>query len=153
MADLYELQLTLNLPGSLPSEEADLLRWHLGHENGRCDGDAYDYPFLKARGPAHRIEGALVGELCPNGRGWSLTVRQEVHPDESDDIRRLVEWLSARTTSRGAIGYLRFYESTVPDVLIAQEEAAEGAARGAVSCFVLRGDKVVGTFAEAVAGL
>ncbi|WP_217253926.1 hypothetical protein [Streptomyces sp. AC602_WCS936] len=149
MADLYELQLTLNLPDSLPSEEVDLLHWHLGQENGPYDGDAYDDPLLNARGPAHRIEGALVGELCPNERGWSLTVRQEVHPDEFDDLRRLVEWLGARTTSRGAIGYLRFYESTVPDVLIAQEEAA----RGAVSCAVLRGDKVVGTFAEAVAGL
>ncbi|MFC0499437.1 hypothetical protein ACFFKE_32800 [Streptomyces mutabilis] len=90
-----------------------------------------------------------MGELCPNGRGWSLTARQEVHPDEFDDLRRLVEWLGARTTSRGAIGYLRFSESTAPDVLIAQEEAA----KGTVNCVVLRGDKVVGTFAEATAGL
>ncbi|MFD5001946.1 hypothetical protein [Streptomyces mutabilis] len=149
MADLYELQLTLNLPDSLPSEEVDLIRWHLGQENGRYDGDAYDYPLLYTRGPAHRIGGALVGELCSDVKGWSLTVRQEVHPDEFDDLRNMVEWLGARTTTRGTIGYLRFYESHVPDVLIAQEDAANGA----VSCAVLRADKIVGTFAEAVAAL
>ncbi|MEU3896751.1 hypothetical protein [Streptomyces sp. NPDC045251] len=149
MADLYEFQLTLKLPDSLPSEEVDLIRWHLGQENGRYDVDAYDCPLLNARGPAHRIEGAPVGELCSDGKGWSLTVRQEVRPDEFDDLRRLVEWLSVRTTSRGTIGYLRFYESQVPDVLIAQEDAA----KGTVSCAVLRADKVVGTFAEAVAVL
>ncbi|MFH8238410.1 hypothetical protein [Streptomyces sp. NPDC018321] len=104
---------------------------------------------MNARGPAHRIEGVLVGELCQSGKGWSLTVRQEVHPDEFDDLRRLVELLSARTTSRVAIGYLRFYEFHVPDVLIAQEDAV----KGTVSCAVLRLDKAVGTFAEAVAGL
>ncbi|MFE9975756.1 hypothetical protein ACFYRD_34865 [Streptomyces hirsutus] len=128
MADIYELQLTLDLPDSLPPQDLALLRWHLGEEVSRQNearegGDGYDgceYPLWDARGPARRIGGALVGELCSDGGGWALTVRQEVHPDEFDDLRRVVLWLGARTTSVGAVGHLRFYESDVPDVLIAQ---------------------------------
>ncbi|GGQ49174.1 hypothetical protein ACFFKE_32810 [Streptomyces mutabilis] len=48
MADPYTLQLTLNLPDSLPSEEVDMLRRHLGQESGPYGGDAYDYPLLNA---------------------------------------------------------------------------------------------------------
>ncbi|MBZ9639068.1 hypothetical protein [Streptomyces sp. PSKA30] len=118
MADTYELQLALNLPSSLPSRDLALLRWHLGEEAERQD-DEYEYPLLGGRGPARRIGGVLLGELCAHDRGWALTVRQETHPDEFDDLRRLVLWLGARTTTVGAIGYLRFYEAEVPDVLIA----------------------------------
>ncbi|MFF1277603.1 hypothetical protein ACFVZC_30035 [Streptomyces marokkonensis] len=135
MADIYELQLTLHLPGSLPPEDLALLRWHLGMEGGR-QGDGYEYPLWEARGAALRIGGALVGELHPGGAGWALTVRQETHPDEFDDLRRIVRWLGARTTTVGTVGHLRFYEAHLPDLLI-----AEG---GAVCREILRVEEVVG---------
>lgn len=65
----------------------------------------------------------LVGELCSDGPQWALTVRQEAHPGEFDDLRRMVLWLGARTTTVGTVGYLRFHESHVPDVLVAEAYA------------------------------
>lgn len=64
-----------------------------------------------------------------------MTVRQEAHPDGFHDLRRLVLWLGARTTTAGPIGYLRFYESYVPDILIVES--------GTVSCVVLRMDETI----------
>ncbi|MEU3195794.1 hypothetical protein [Streptomyces sp. NPDC006996] len=137
VADIYELQLALHLPGSAPPEDLSLLRWHLGLEGGR-QGDGYEYPLWEARGAALRIGGALVGELhSSDGAGYALTVRQETHPDDFDDLRRIVPWLGARTTTVGTVGYLRFHEEHLPDVLIAES--------GAVRREVLRVDKAVGT--------
>jgi hypothetical protein len=141
MADIHELQLTLDLPDSLPPEDLALLRWHLGQEDGRGD-DGYAYPLWGGRGPALRIGGALVGELHSDGAGWALAVRQEVHPDEFDDLRRMVLWLGARTTTVGAVGYLRFHEAHFPDVLIARS--------GSVRRAVLRVDEVVESAAEVI---
>ncbi|MEV5470554.1 hypothetical protein AB0N37_33930 [Streptomyces griseoincarnatus] len=143
MADIYELQLTLDLPGSLPPQDLALLRWHLGEEGGRQD-DGYAYPLWGDRGPALRIGGALVGELCSDGPQWALTVRQEAHPDEFDDLRRMVLWLGARTTTEGTVGYLRFHESHVPDVLVAEA--------GAVRSAVLRVEKVLESATEVIPG-
>ncbi|MEV7862168.1 hypothetical protein AB0O86_25925 [Streptomyces hirsutus] len=147
MADIYELQLTLDLPDSLPPQDLALLRWHLGEEGSRQDDghdghDGYEYPLWGARGPARRIGGVLVGELCSAGGGWALTVRQEAHPDEFDDLRRVVLWLGERTTSVGTIGHLRFYESDVPDVLIAQA--------GEVHRAVLRTDEIAQSPTEVI---
>ncbi|MEU0216173.1 hypothetical protein ABZ281_14055 [Streptomyces sp. NPDC006265] len=134
MADIHELQLALHLPGTVPPEDLALLRWHLGLEGGR-GSDAYEYPLWEARGPAGRIGGALVGELHPDGAQWALTVRQEVHPDEFDDVRRIVLWLGARTATVGTVGYFRFYETNVPDVLVAEA--------GTLRREVLRGEAAV----------
>ncbi|MEU1820097.1 hypothetical protein ABZ543_33670 [Streptomyces roseifaciens] len=127
MSDIYELQLALDLPDSLPEADMDVLRRHLSDEGGDADHDEHDeetggpeaYPLLASRGPAWRIGGVLVGELCRGPRGWALTARQEVHPDEFPALEALLVWLAARTSTPGPIGYLRFYESTVPDVLMA----------------------------------
>ncbi|MEV6398880.1 hypothetical protein AB0M39_29540 [Streptomyces sp. NPDC051907] len=145
MSDLYELQLALDFPDSLPEADLGLLRWHLGQggdaastETGETDevdgvgeGEETDeaaameaYPLLSSKGAAHRVGGALVGELCRGPRGWALTARQEVHPDEFDDLQGLLAWLASRTTTIGAIGCLRFYESDVPEVLIADSGRA-----------------------------
>lgn len=62
VADIYELQLALHLPGSAPPEDLALLQRHLGLEGGR-QGDGYECPLWEARGAALRIGGALVGEL------------------------------------------------------------------------------------------
>ncbi|WP_344014303.1 hypothetical protein [Streptomyces thermospinosisporus] len=127
MADCYELQLALNLPDSLPPCDLALLRWHLGEESegGQGDGYAYEYPLLAGRGPAWRIGGVLLGELCAHERGWALTVRQEAHPDEFDGLRRLVLWLG-----------------DVPDVLVARD--------GAVIREVLHADRVVDSANEVI---
>ncbi|MER6127051.1 hypothetical protein ABT173_31570 [Streptomyces sp. NPDC001795] len=126
MSDLYELQLVLDLPDSLPDTDLALLQWHLGERDDDPENpDAY--PLLASRGPASRIGGALVGVLVQGARGWALTVRQEVHPDEFDRLRELVVWLGRRTSTFGAIGYLRFLENDVPDVLVA--DTASGTVR------------------------
>jgi hypothetical protein len=79
-----------------------LLRWHLGEE-GDCQGE-YEYPLWDARGPARRIGGVLAGELRSDDWGWALTVRQESHPDEFDDLRRIVLWLGAVRRARAPSG-------------------------------------------------
>ncbi|MFJ4623951.1 hypothetical protein [Streptomyces sp. NPDC088812] len=122
MSDIHELQLNLDLPGSLASADLALLRWHLGEEAGEPPHPD-DYPLFSDRGPAHRIGGTLVGELARGARGWALTVRQEVHPDEFDQLRVLVTWLAARTSTAGTIGSLRFPERDIPDVLVADPAA------------------------------
>ncbi|MFC7513360.1 hypothetical protein ACFQV4_38425 [Streptomyces thermocarboxydus] len=66
MADIYELQLNLDLPGALPPQDLALLRWHLGEEGGRQD-DGYAYP-LWGRGPAMRIGARWSGSCAPTGR-------------------------------------------------------------------------------------
>ncbi|MFC7513361.1 hypothetical protein ACFQV4_38430 [Streptomyces thermocarboxydus] len=69
-------------------------------------------------------------------------MRQETHPDEFDDLRRMVMWLGARTTTVGTVGYLRFYESHVPDVLVAEA--------GTVRSTVLRVEKVLESATEVI---
>lgn len=122
VSDLYELQLSLDLPNSLPAADLALLRWHLGEGGGEPQAPD-SYPLLSARGPAARIGGTLVGDLARSERGWALTARQEVHPDEFDQLRELVEWLARRTSTFGTIGYLRFLQHDIPDVLIADPAA------------------------------
>jgi hypothetical protein len=134
MADTYELQLTLDLPDSLSQRELALVRWHLGEEDGRQDG-TYECPLWDGRGWARRIGGLHVAELRPIDGGWALAVRQEAHPDDFTDLRMILQWLGARTTTVGPIGYLRFYESHVPDMLIVQS--------GKVSCAFLQVEEVV----------
>ncbi|MFJ2627623.1 hypothetical protein ACIO6T_30550 [Streptomyces sp. NPDC087532] len=126
MSDLHELQLTLDLPGSLPGADLVLLRWHLG-EGGSDPETTHTYPLLSGTGPAERIGGVLVSVLAPSKHGWALTVRQEVRPDEFDQLRELVGWLVARTSTFGTIGYLRHLEQEIPDMLVA--DPAPGTAR------------------------
>lgn len=143
MADTFELQLTLDLPDTLTRRELAVLRRHLGEEGeaGACgqeagDGSyAYEYPLWGERGPARHVGGLQVAELRESGRGWALTVRQEIHPDSFSDLRAILRWLGPRTTTAGPIGYLRFYEDHVPTMLIAES--------GKVSCLSLKAEGVV----------
>jgi hypothetical protein len=86
MSDLYELQLILDLPGSLPAADLALLRWHLG-ANSQESPDLDGCPLLSTQGPAERIGGTLVGDLARSARRWAPTARQEVLPDEFDQLR------------------------------------------------------------------
>ncbi|MEU5361902.1 hypothetical protein ABZ354_00070 [Streptomyces sp. NPDC005925] len=141
MADVFELQLALDLPDTLPPREVALLRWHLGHEDGEQDGTyVYEYPLWGERGPARRVGGLQLAELRPSDRGYALTVRQEIHPDSFTDLRAILQWLGPRTTTVGPIGHLRFYEEHVPSVLVAES--------GTVSCVSLRATGAVKVGAE-----
>lgn len=138
MADTFEVQLALDLPHTLPPPDVALLRWHLGDESeGRPDGArTYEYPLCAERGPARHIGGLQVADLRPTADGWSLTTRQELHPDCLTDLRALLTWLAPRTTTTGPIGHLRFYEDHVPTLLIADA--------GTVTCLFLKAEGAVG---------
>lgn len=138
MSDLFELQLAADFPGTLAASDIALLHWHLGINpvDGLqgAGGDVEESRLLSSRGPAHRIGGALTAELCSGPRGWALAARQEMHPDEFDELHELLTWLGARTTTVGTVGSLRFYEAEIPDVLIADA--------GGVRRIVLQADGV-----------
>lgn len=67
---------------------------------------------------------ALVSRADLPRNGWSLTSRQEIHPDDFEKVGELLCWLAVRVhdTHRLVgdavwIGHLRFHEALVPDVL------------------------------------
>ncbi|MFI6944201.1 hypothetical protein ACIBI4_33520 [Streptomyces sp. NPDC050418] len=123
MSDLYELQLSLDLPADLSDDELSSLRRHLGVEGHGPSVDMDDpdnWPLFSERGPASRIGGILTGDLQQSPRGWSLTVRQEIHPDGFSPLDSLLTWLGSRTTTIGTVGSLRFLEEDVPDLFVAE---------------------------------
>ncbi|MFF4082033.1 hypothetical protein ACFYZN_21875 [Streptomyces sp. NPDC001777] len=148
MSDIYELVLAVDLRDELSEQEVAELRWHVGagpqpeqlsivtdfpfmteDESGEWVVEDDPSPLLAVDGGAWRIGGALCSALVvrdePPRKGWALTSRQEVHPDEFEKLGELLGWLAARahhshrlpddTTVR--LGYLRFYEDLMPDVL------------------------------------
>jgi len=150
VADTYEVLLAVDIHGDLGDEELAELRWHLGQgplpkrlpmgtdqylptfplgdpEDPDCAWEtAEPEPLFAQHGPAHHISGALVAVLTEREapEGWSLTVRQELHPDEFYALRAFLYWLGPHSThapgsSEHHIGHLRFHESTavIPLVL------------------------------------
>ncbi|MER5966507.1 hypothetical protein [Streptomyces sp. NPDC002057] len=148
MSDLHELTIAVDLRDEISETELVELSWHLGigpppehplslvtqfpvvvvDDDGTPVIEDDPRPLLAGRGAAARVGGALCSALAdradlPRG-GWSLTSRQEVHPDEFDRIGELLSWLAARAHDTHAagdgavgIGFLRFHEAEVPDVL------------------------------------
>ncbi|SOD62025.1 hypothetical protein SAMN06297387_104195 [Streptomyces zhaozhouensis] len=157
MADAYDFFLTLELRDDLAEDEITELRWHLGlgprperlslipdfpremlDENGEPVRDERgeiareDFPLLAQRDAAHRIGGAAVSALARRERprpGWALTTRQSLHPDDFEDVGRLVDRLASHASPEyyGSrhhradgtpgpagcgqfVGYRRFYE-------------------------------------------
>ncbi|GAA2424548.1 hypothetical protein GCM10010433_25520 [Streptomyces pulveraceus] len=147
MSDVYELAISVDLRDELAEQELDELRWHLGigpqperlsivtgfpfvaeDESGDLVIEDDPRPLLAGRGVARRVGGVLCFALADRAhlprKGWTLTSRQEIHPDEFDQVGELLRWLAARahdihTLVEGAVslGYLRFYEDPVPEVL------------------------------------
>ncbi|MET9065422.1 hypothetical protein ACWDR1_31595 [Streptosporangium sandarakinum] len=143
MGDMYELVLSADVRVDITDDELAELRWHLGKgprperlpigtgdhlatyplgdpDDPGCEWeDEEPEPVFARRGVAGRVGGALVAELFRRERpdGWSLTVRQEVHPDDFYRLRTLLEWLArsslnARTPGTEFLaGYMRFHES------------------------------------------
>lgn len=152
MADIYDLILSVNLPGTLSDAEISELRWHLGlapqpaalsivtgyaepliGDDGEPEQDEqgnwlthYEpYPVLAAKGPAARTGGILLSALEPEPRGgWALTSRQEFHPDELDRVGELLVWLHERAVDSLAFQcHVRFYEEdTFTPVSVAEGE-------------------------------
>ncbi|MFD3781077.1 hypothetical protein [Streptomyces sp. NPDC058612] len=147
MSDLHELTVAVDLRDELCAAELAELRWHLGtgprperlsivtefpvvvvDDAGLPVVEDDPHPLLAGHGAAARVGGALRSALAartdPAGRGWSLTCRQEIHPDEFGQVGELLRWLAARAHRTHAladgavgIGFLRFHEDEVPGVL------------------------------------
>jgi hypothetical protein len=149
MSDLFELVLALNLRGDLTDAEIADLRWHLGlgaqpehltiltdfptvivDEDGTPEVVNEPRPLLAQRGAAGKTGGALVADLVrrESRDGWAMTSRQELHPDEFEQVRELLGWLGrhadyeyrdldgvVRAGGAGTVvGYLRFHEDVRP---------------------------------------
>ncbi|MCX4391749.1 hypothetical protein OG887_38365 [Streptomyces sp. NBC_00053] len=147
MSDVYELAVSVDLRDELSETESAELRWHLGigpqperlsvvtefpivveDEAGEPVIENEPRPLLAGSGAARRIGGvlgsALAGRADLPWKGWSLTSRQEIHPDDFDRVGELLCWLAERvhdTHRHGddvvSIGHLRFHESLTPEVI------------------------------------
>ncbi|MDX3065809.1 MULTISPECIES: hypothetical protein [Streptomyces] len=151
MADIIELVLSVDLHGELSEEELVELRWHLGlgpepeflsivtefpcvveDEHGRPLIEDHPEPLLAQHGEAFKVGGALTSTLSrtqDTGSGtWTLTSRQEIHPDDFERTGRLLGWLATRARDthrqpdgRVELGGIRFYEERRPDPLAVRE--------------------------------
>ncbi|MFE5627702.1 hypothetical protein ACFQ8S_37250 [Streptomyces virginiae] len=147
MSDVYELVVSVDLRDEISERELAELRWHLGlggrperlsvvtrfpvvvwDDEGHPAIEDDPCPLLAGRGAAARVGGVLCSALESRAglprTGWALTSRQEVHPDEFEKLGELLRWLAARahaTHLRGdgavGVGFLRFHEAEVPEVL------------------------------------
>ncbi|THA79715.1 hypothetical protein [Streptomyces sp. A0592] len=147
MSDVYELMIAVDLRDEISEPELAELNWHLGigPRPERLtivtafpvvvldDADMpviedHPRPLLAGEGAAWRVGGVLCSGLASRAdlprKGWSLMSRQEMHPDGFDEVGELLCWLAARaqeTHLRGdgtvGIGFLRFHEAEVPEVL------------------------------------
>lgn len=144
---MHELTIALDLRDELSEQELAELSWHLGigpqperlsivtefpcvvvDDAGNPVIEDEPHPLLAGRGAAARVGGALCSALASRAdlprKGWSLTSRQEIHPEEFEKVGELLCWLAARAHETHllggdvvGIGYLRFLEAPVPDVL------------------------------------
>ncbi|WP_329286596.1 hypothetical protein [Streptomyces sp. NBC_00691] len=147
MSDIHELTIAVDLRDEISEGELAELSWHLGigprperlsivtefplvvvDDSGTPVIEDEPYPLLAGRGAAPRVGGVLCSALADRAdlprKGWSLTSRQEVHPDEFERVGELLAWLAARAHATHrlgdravGIGFLRFCEAEVPEVL------------------------------------
>ncbi|MFD3871871.1 hypothetical protein [Streptomyces sp. NPDC058623] len=147
MSDVHELMIAVDLRDEISASELAELSWHVGigprpdrlsivteypvvmeDESGNPVIDDDPYPLLAEQGAASRVGGVLRSTLAPRADparpGWALTSRQEIHPDGFEKVGELLCWLAGRahaTHLRGngavGVGFLRFCEAEVPDVL------------------------------------
>ncbi|WP_432133510.1 MULTISPECIES: hypothetical protein [unclassified Streptomyces] len=132
MADLFELMLTLDLRDDLSEAELTELCRHLGLVSGPATGPdstaAAQHgpePVLGRRGAAHKVSGALLSALVPRRGGWALSSRQEVHPDDFDDLGEVLVRLAGKAADSHRhdhdtvfLGWIRHYERYDPEPLL-----------------------------------
>ncbi|CAL9645333.1 hypothetical protein [Streptomyces sp. enrichment culture] len=152
MADVFELVVELDLHDALTEQELVELRWHLGlgprprtlrivtgfpvvveDEQGDCAVEERPEPLLACHGAAFKAGGTLASALVPrpgaaDRGGWTLTSRQEIHPDDFEATGELLAWLAARAAddvqrADGAVplGWIRFYEDPRPEPLVVRD--------------------------------
>ncbi|MFJ9078819.1 hypothetical protein ACIRO3_26795 [Streptomyces sp. NPDC102278] len=147
MSDIHELRIAVDLRDEISEGELGELSWHLGlgprperlsivvdfpvvvvDDSGTPVVEDDPYPLLSGQGAASRVGGELCSTLVSRAdlprKGWSLTSRQEIHPDEFEKVGELLCRLATRADEthllgNGAVGVglLRFHETEVPDVL------------------------------------
>ncbi|MFF5707226.1 hypothetical protein ACFY7H_32775 [Streptomyces sp. NPDC012794] len=138
MADLYALELALELDDSTPEPVLALIRDHMApypeddaYDDGDVDEDEYVPPpfrVLAERGPAYRVGGTCSAGLTRTPHGWTLTARQEIHAECLPDAEALLTALTPHLTTPDApLGTLRFYEDITPEPITA--DAASGLLR------------------------
>ncbi|WP_051712550.1 hypothetical protein [Spirillospora albida] len=148
MADIYDFFLAFDLR-ELSEHELAELRWHLGlgprpeeltiitdFDTFEPDEDDSPFPVLARRGAARRISGAVFSLLEARENGWALTTRQELHPDEFDEVEKFLAWLGTKgdydyraadgSTKGGGfgqfVGYIRWYEDAAIEKLLAIDD-------------------------------
>ncbi|MEV3989888.1 hypothetical protein AB0J57_13390 [Streptomyces sp. NPDC049837] len=127
MADVYEISIAMDLRDDLSDGELGELRRHLGLDPS--PGTVETGSLLGHHGEAWKVGGALTSVLAPRrAGGWALTVRQEIHPDQYDEVGDLIAWLAARATDRHTrfdgsvhVGWIRFYDCEQPDSLVVRD--------------------------------
>ncbi|MBX9398266.1 hypothetical protein K4749_32925 [Streptomyces sp. TRM72054] len=121
MADMFAVELALDLSPTVPGAVLDTLRWHLGLGGPEpVDASPDLFPLLAGRGPAAKIGGVLTGELHQAAEHWSLTARQEIHAEFLPDLEPLLVALAAHARWDGVIGQVRFCEENVPELLVSR---------------------------------
>ncbi|EMF57543.1 MULTISPECIES: hypothetical protein [Streptomyces] len=148
MADVFELTVTIDLRHDIAERELAELRWHLGldsepdvlsivtdfpvvveDERGRPMIENHPGPLLGRHDQASKVDGspasALVRRQHSEADAWSLTSRQEIHPDDFERVGQLLTWLATKADSRHrnpdgevTLGWTRFYEDPRPEPLV-----------------------------------
>ncbi len=135
MSDYYDLFLSVELQPGLPDEEMHEIRWHLGlvdeppaRFQAVPDGDWYidePVPLFSGLAQSHAFDGVDMAIMLPatdrtypDGRQrWLLTVRQCVHDDMLGWVLELTEWIAAKSTTAGWIGFLRHDQEPAPSLM------------------------------------
>ncbi|MGR4880710.1 hypothetical protein ACIPUC_15075 [Streptomyces sp. LARHCF249] len=115
MSDIHELMISVDLQDEISAQELAELSWHLGigpqperlsiitefpvvvvDDSGIPVIEDDPYPLLAGQGVASRVGGVLCSTLASRTdlprKGWSLTSRQEIHPDEFEKVGELLCW-------------------------------------------------------------
>jgi hypothetical protein len=127
MADLFAVDLALDLSPTTPASVIEQLRRHLDAGSAEEPDDDCEVwapgftPLLAERGPAWRIGGVLTGELVRGEDRWSLTARQEIHAELRPELDELAEMLAHHARTPGVIGQVRWYEDHFPELLVSQD--------------------------------
>ncbi|MFF2964978.1 hypothetical protein ACFVT1_40325 [Streptomyces sp. NPDC057963] len=83
-------------------------------------------------GDASKVAGALVSVLLPKQdmrrHAWTLTSRQEIHPDDFERTGELLAWLANKTgdfhrdpDGGVRLGRIRFHGERQPDPLVVRD--------------------------------
>ncbi|MCX5198604.1 hypothetical protein OOK31_32760 [Streptomyces sp. NBC_00249] len=132
MADLYALELALDLDASTPESVLELIAFHLTPEPAEGEwgeweegeAEVEEFRVLCGRGAGYRVGGVLDAVLAPApGGGWRLTARQEIHAETRIDVEEFLAALAPYVPApAGPVGSLRFYEAVEAEPIVRDAE-------------------------------